>query len=190
MKKATIFFVCVLIAQMGSGCDTGNVSFDMGDHLVGEEYPDAEKYQVGAFTYAADDVNYVDVYWRSGEVKIVESDRPQLSVRESGGDLCQSVGQISNAGSTKGDRLIDSHDSGRDPGGYIRTKQHFDFGTLRRYTAWNGDGQGGESKQQCRWNPCGQHLRSEAPVQRFLRFCQPGQHYRGYGGDHNKQRKC
>ena len=91
MKKAIILFVCAIAALMVSGCYMENVSFGMGDHLVGEEYPDAEKYQVGAFTYAADDVNYVDVYWRSGEVKIVESDRPQLSVRESGGELAEDI---------------------------------------------------------------------------------------------------
>lgn len=91
MKKAIILFVCAIAALMVSGCYMENVSFGMGDHLVGEEYPDAEKYQVGAFTYAADDVNYVNVYWRSGEVKIVESDRPQLSVRESGGELAEDI---------------------------------------------------------------------------------------------------
>ena len=91
MKKAIILFVCAIAALMVSGCYMENVSFGMGDHLVGEEYPDAEKYQVGAFSYAADDVNYVDVYWRSGEVKIVESDRPQLSVRESGGELAEDI---------------------------------------------------------------------------------------------------
>ena len=36
-------------------------------------------------------MNYVEVYWRSGEVKIVESDRPQLSVRESGGELAEDI---------------------------------------------------------------------------------------------------
>ncbi len=91
MKKAIILFVCAIAALMVSGCYMENVPFGMGDHLIGEEYPDAEKYQVGDFNYAADGVNYVEVYWRSGEVKIVESDRPQLSVRESGGELAEDI---------------------------------------------------------------------------------------------------
>ena len=91
MKKAIILLVFAVAALMGSGCYIGNVPFGAGDHLVGEEYPDAEKYQVGAFTYTADSVNDVEVYWRSGEVRIVESDSPQLSVRESGEELAEDI---------------------------------------------------------------------------------------------------
>lgn len=61
-----------IYAALLSGCHTG-VPAETADHLIGEEYPDAGKYRAGAFTYSADEVNAVEVYWRSGEVWISAS---------------------------------------------------------------------------------------------------------------------
>lgn len=50
-------------------------------------YSDAERYQVGNFTYSAKDVDSVYVHWYEGEVQFVESKNEQLKVYESGEDL-------------------------------------------------------------------------------------------------------
>lgn len=57
------------------------------DNLIGEGYPDAESYQTSAFTCSADEIKAVEVYWRSGEVEITETDEPELHAEESGGEL-------------------------------------------------------------------------------------------------------
>ena len=71
-----------------SGCQV-HISVGTKDTLTGEDYPNAGKYQAGAFTYNADDIKAVEVYWRSGEVEITESDDTELHVRESGGELLE-----------------------------------------------------------------------------------------------------
>ena len=71
--------LCTSVAALLSGCHTG-VPAETADHLIGEEYPDAGKYRAGTFTYSADEVNAVEVYWRSGEVDIRESDGASLRV--------------------------------------------------------------------------------------------------------------
>jgi DUF4097 and DUF4098 domain-containing protein YvlB len=71
---------------MLSGCQV-HISVGTNDNLTGEDYPNAEKYQTGAFSYNAGDIKTVEVYWRSGEVEITESDNAKLHVRESGGEL-------------------------------------------------------------------------------------------------------
>ena len=38
-----------------------------------------------AHLHNADEIKAVEVYWRSGEVEITESESPKLSVKESGG---------------------------------------------------------------------------------------------------------
>lgn len=73
----------LIYAALLSGCHTG-VPAETADHLIGEEYPNAGKYRAGAFTYSADEVKAVEVYWRSGEVDIRESDGASLRVTESG----------------------------------------------------------------------------------------------------------
>ena len=87
MKKVMIgLLVCSLVIAMLSGCRV-NISIGTNDTLTGETYPNAEKYQIGAFTYNAADITAVEVYWRSGEVEITESDNSELHVKESGGEL-------------------------------------------------------------------------------------------------------
>ena len=75
-----------LLAILLAGCRV-NVSIGNDSFLTGETYPSAEAYRVGAFTCDASAVKAVEVYWRSGEVALAESDSATLSVSESGSDL-------------------------------------------------------------------------------------------------------
>lgn len=70
------------------GCSV-RISVGTDEYLTGEDYPDAEKYRAGAFTYNSDEIKKVEVYWRFGEVKLVESDGLQLGVKESGSNLTE-----------------------------------------------------------------------------------------------------
>lgn len=74
------------MAVLLSGCRF-QLSFGIGSFVTGENYPNAEAYQTGSFTYEADQVKAIEIYWRSGEVVIAESDDAVLNVCESGGDL-------------------------------------------------------------------------------------------------------
>lgn len=89
-----IFFsamlLCAFAVLLLSGCSV-NISLGTDSCLTGEEYPDSEKYRTGGFTYTADGIKAVEVYWRSGEVEIIESERPELGVRESGGELSENT---------------------------------------------------------------------------------------------------
>ena len=75
-----------LLAVLLAGCRL-NVSIGSDSFLTGEAYPNAEAYQTGAFTYDASAVKAVEVYWRSGEVLLIESESATLSAMESGSDL-------------------------------------------------------------------------------------------------------
>ena len=77
--------LCVF-AVLLSGCQV-HISVGTNDNLTGESYPDAEKYQTGAFAYPANEIKAVEVYWRSGKVEITESDNAELCVKESGSEL-------------------------------------------------------------------------------------------------------
>lgn len=77
--------LCILAAML-AGCRV-NISVGSCSYITGEDYPDARKYKTGAFTYASDAVKAVEVYWRSGEVALIESGASELSVSESGGEL-------------------------------------------------------------------------------------------------------
>ncbi len=84
LKK--VLALCALLAVLLAGCRL-NISIGGDSFLTGEAYPNAEAYQTGAFTYDASAVKAVEVYWRSGEVLLIESDGATLSVSESGSDL-------------------------------------------------------------------------------------------------------
>lgn len=91
MKKVIIgLLLCSLAIMMLSGC-RANISVGTNDTLTGETYPNAEKYQTGAFTYSAADIKAVEIYWRSGKVEITESDNSELHVKESGGELSEDI---------------------------------------------------------------------------------------------------
>ena len=90
LNKA-ILLLCALMAALLSGCHIGNISLGIGDYITGEEYPNAENYQTGTFTYNADEIKAVEVYWRSGEVEITEPDASEFHVRESGGELSEDI---------------------------------------------------------------------------------------------------
>ena len=85
-KIFAMLAVLAMTAGMLSGCGF-RPSFGIGSFVTGESYPNGVAYQTGAFTYQADDVQSVEIYWRSGRVELVESDKAQMSVRESGGKL-------------------------------------------------------------------------------------------------------
>ncbi len=78
--------LCAFTAVLLIGCRI-DISAATNDTLTGEEYPGAEQYQTGSFTYNADEIKAVEVYWRSGEVEITESDAAELRAGESGGEL-------------------------------------------------------------------------------------------------------
>ena len=85
-KLITLLLVLTLAAILFSGCEL-HISFGIGGYVTGESYSNAEAYQTGAFTYEADEVKSIEIYWRSGEVELIESDEAELSARESGGEL-------------------------------------------------------------------------------------------------------
>ena len=85
ISRIALLLICAF-AVMLSGCQIP-ISIGANDNLTGEDYPNAEKYQTGAFTYNADDIKAVEVYWRSGEVETMESEDAKLHVKESGGEL-------------------------------------------------------------------------------------------------------
>lgn len=89
ISSIAVVLLCAL-AVILSGCRV-NISVGTNDTLTGETYPDAEKYQTGAFTYNVADIKAVEVYWRSGEVEITESDNSELHVKESGGELSEDI---------------------------------------------------------------------------------------------------
>lgn len=86
IRSTAVLLLCAFTVILLSGCRV-NISIGTNDKLTGESYPDAEKYQAGTFVYHADEIREVEVYWRSGEVDIIESDSAELSVRESGSEL-------------------------------------------------------------------------------------------------------
>lgn len=85
-KILAMLAALAVTAGMPSGCGL-RPSFGIGSFVTGESYPNEAAYQTGAFTYQAEDVQSVEIYWRSGRVELVESDKAELSVRESGGEL-------------------------------------------------------------------------------------------------------
>lgn len=87
MKKIVMLvLLCTMAVLLLSGCYF-NVDFGIGNYMTGESYPNAENYKTGAFTYDADEIKSVEVYWRSGKVEIVESDENKLTVSESGEEM-------------------------------------------------------------------------------------------------------
>ena len=78
-----VLFLLSMAAVLLSGCQYQPL-LELGSLIAGESYPDAESYKTGAFSYHADEVTAVEVYWSTGAVELIESDSPELSVRESG----------------------------------------------------------------------------------------------------------
>lgn len=72
-----------LVVILFSGCRV-HISTGGRDYMSGETYPDAESYQTGSFTYTAAEVTAVEIYWRSGEVELIETEEEELQVSESG----------------------------------------------------------------------------------------------------------
>ena len=85
-KKLTAILLTFSLAALLSGCRF-QTSFGIGSFVSGDSYPNADSYQTGAFTYRADEITAAEIYWRCGEVEIIESDADKLRVFESGGEL-------------------------------------------------------------------------------------------------------
>lgn len=81
-RKMSLLPLCVLLAMALAGCWAGDSG--LGGYLTGESYPDAERYQSGGFSYDPSQIERVELYWRAGEVELVESEEETLSVQESG----------------------------------------------------------------------------------------------------------
>lgn len=86
IQRSAALVLCALLALLLAGCRV-QITVSSLDSLVGEEYPDARRYQVGPLTYDAAQVKAVEVYWRSGQVELAESEGATLSARESGAAL-------------------------------------------------------------------------------------------------------
>lgn len=67
-----------------TGCSMEGVPFANWDLYHSETYENAESYQTGDFSGNADEVQTLAVYWRSGEIKITESEGDSIEIRESG----------------------------------------------------------------------------------------------------------
>ena len=81
-KRTAMALLLCVFAVLLSGCQV-HISIGTNDTLLSESYPNAEKYQAGACAYPANAIKAVEVYWRSGEIEIIESDNAELSVKES-----------------------------------------------------------------------------------------------------------
>ena len=75
----------LLLESIGlAGCSNQGVSFDMGNHYTQETYENAEAFSAGDFSCNADQVKAVEIYWRAGQVEIVETDSKAVEISESG----------------------------------------------------------------------------------------------------------
>ncbi len=83
IQRSAALVLCALLALLLAGCRV-QITVSSVDSLVGEEYPDAQRYRVGPLTYDAAQVKAVEVYWRSGQVELTESEDATLTARESG----------------------------------------------------------------------------------------------------------
>ena len=85
-RKILLLLTLILALALLTGCRFSS-ALGLGSWITGESYPHAESYRTGSFSCSADAVTAVEIDWRSGAVEIVESDRAELSVRESGSGL-------------------------------------------------------------------------------------------------------
>lgn len=88
LRGRALWLLCVLAIMILPGCHF-KVSVGTDEYLTGEDYPDAEKYTTGALTYHASAIKRAEIYWRLGEVEMIESDKAELSVWESGSKLSE-----------------------------------------------------------------------------------------------------
>lgn len=84
-KKNVFVILTAALPLLLSGC--GVWPLQAADDIKGDTYENADQYAVGDFTYAAADVDAVEINWRAGSVELTESDETTLSVAESGKDL-------------------------------------------------------------------------------------------------------
>lgn len=80
----------VLCTSCGIHINTGKeLTFD--DTIHYSTYENAADYAAGSFTYQAQEVHAVRVYWIAGEISVTEKDTDTLSVSDAAGDRAQEV---------------------------------------------------------------------------------------------------
>lgn len=83
MRKLILFSFLLAIGTAFTGC--GTLFFN--NSFSGYTYPNSERYSAGDFTYAPSEIDRIEINWQFGKVNIIESDKAQLSVSESNGNL-------------------------------------------------------------------------------------------------------
>lgn len=81
MKKTAIALLLAMILTL-SGCSSPNFSSGAQGGVSGGVYANADDYNIGDFTYAADQVQALDIRWLSGSVELIQSDKATLAVSE------------------------------------------------------------------------------------------------------------
>ncbi|MBO4990316.1 MAG: DUF4097 family beta strand repeat protein [Clostridia bacterium] len=86
MKKK--FFGIMTALLFGMACALSGCAYIQGNGRVhGERYANADRYEIGDFSYRADTIDKIEVDWVLGEIELIESEKETLSVTESGKDL-------------------------------------------------------------------------------------------------------
>lgn len=76
-RKIAVLLITIFMIICVSGCNNMTV----------EIYENAEEFRAGNFSWDADDIKAIEIYWRSGKVNIEDTDEHQVSVSESGEKL-------------------------------------------------------------------------------------------------------
>ena len=78
-KKIVFLITMIFMISCVSGCN----------NITVETYENAEEFQTGNFSCAADEVKTIEIYWRSGNINIEDCDENNISVSESGENLSE-----------------------------------------------------------------------------------------------------
>lgn len=79
-----MFVVAALTLFCFSGCSGMN---SVVGQIVGEKYENADLYIIGNFSYAADEITSVEIFWIGQEVSVLGTDAETLSVSETDNGL-------------------------------------------------------------------------------------------------------
>ena len=78
-KKITVLIITIFMISCVSGCNNMTV----------ETYENAEEFQAGNFSCEAADIKAIEIYWRSGQINIEDTEENKVSVSESGENLSE-----------------------------------------------------------------------------------------------------
>ncbi len=82
-KRLTALAGALALCLLLAGCVRSGPIGELID-LIGDQYPDAERYSVGEFSLPAADVDELVICWRAGRVELVQTEDGVLSASESG----------------------------------------------------------------------------------------------------------